>query len=87
MGKVLGMLVGLGVGIYSAYSLWVDRIMPLVPAGPYHGLIVLALGIVLLMVGGGLVFMFVLMVGAVFAFLFDAIEAGLSYLSGLVTGK
>ena len=75
MAKVIGFLIGFGGALYCAFLAWTGFIVPLVPAGDYHGLILVALGVVFFIFGGGLVFGIAMLIGALLATLFGTVTA------------
>jgi len=69
MAKFFGFLIGFTGSLWAAVAIWSAYIVPLVPAGPYHGLILLGVGLVCIMVLGGLVIWIGVLIGTLFALL------------------
>ena len=76
LGTVLGGFIGVALGIWAMVTVWVDYIVPAVPAGPYHNLILIGIGALVLLFGWGLVAIFIVACGAVFSFIFNLITPG-----------
>lgn len=76
MAKFFGFIIGFTGSMWAAVALWSAYIVPLVPAGPYHGLILLGVGVMCFVFLGGLVIWIGALVGMLFALL-----------AGLLTGK
>ena len=72
----LGAIVGVVLAIWACVTVWTSYIVPVVPAGSYHDLILVGIGILLLFLGGGLVVLFIALCGAVFAALFSVLTPG-----------
>ena len=74
MAKAIGFLVGFIGTFYAGYAMvWQGMIVPLVPSGDYRGIILLAIGLVLFMVFGGLAIMIAGLIGAGLATLFGGV--------------
>jgi len=65
MAQAIGFLVGFIGTFYAGYVfIWSGIIVPLVPSGDYHGLILLALAVVMFMVFGGFALLIASLIGA-----------------------
>ena len=76
MGKIIGAIIGIAVSIWAVISAWTMWVVPVVPQGPYHGLILVGLAIVCFFFGGGLVVLFTAGVTALFAITADFLTGG-----------
>lgn len=67
MPKFFGFAIGFVLAWWGAWSVWVNHIVPLVPHGDYHGLIVFGLAVGCLFFFGGLVFFIAMICGLALA--------------------
>jgi O-antigen ligase len=73
MAKLFGGLIGFFGSLALVVKVWVAFIVPLVPAGDYHGLILFGMGVLCVFFFGGLVFLFAMLSGVLFGVVAGAI--------------
>ena len=68
MGMVIGFILGFLGALAGAISIYTHYVMPLVPAGEYHGLIQLGVGVISVLTFGGAVIGIAVLSGIILAF-------------------